>query len=107
MKSEINNQKSKIMSNLRSICRPQVVYFSITCCCRDLLGKSAVRVSNWNLSSVSRWTKPPVLQSWYHTSSRMETWDHRLNQQRKMVTTSAYNWNDSKSPYETLGMFEY
>lgn len=24
-----------------------------------------------------------------------------------MVTTSAYNWNDSKSPYETLGMFEY
>ncbi|XP_006360291.1 pre-mRNA-splicing factor cwf23 [Solanum tuberosum] len=90
------------MSNLRSICRPQVVYFSITCCCRDLLGKSAVRVSTWNLNSVPRWTKPPVLQSWYHTSSRIETWDHRLNQQRKMVTTSAYNWNDSKSPYETL-----
>lgn len=78
------------------------MYFSITCCCRDLLGKSAVRVSTWNLNSVPRWTKPPVLQSWYHTSSRIETWDHRLNQQRKMVTTSAYNWNDSKSPYETL-----
>ncbi|KAL3351734.1 hypothetical protein AABB24_020021 [Solanum stoloniferum] len=90
------------MSNLRSICRPQVVYFSITCCCRDLLGKSTVRVSTWNPNSVPRWTKPPVLQPWYHTSSRIETWDHRLNQQRRMVTTSAYNWNDSKSPYETL-----
>ncbi|KAK6773224.1 hypothetical protein RDI58_028462 [Solanum bulbocastanum] len=90
------------MSNLRSICRPQVVYFSITSCCRDLLGKSAVRVSTWNPNSVPRWTKPPVLQSWYHTSSRIETLYHRLNQQRKMVTTSAYNWNDSKSPYETL-----
>ncbi|XP_055809972.1 uncharacterized J domain-containing protein C4H3.01 [Solanum dulcamara] len=91
------------MSNLRSICRPQAVYFSITrCCFRDLLGKSAVRVSTRSSNSVPRWTKPSVLQSWYHISRRIETWDHRLNQQRKMVTTSAYNWNDSKSPYETL-----
>lgn len=91
------------MSNLRSICRPQAVYFSITCCyCRDLLGKSAVRVSTRSPNSVPRWTKPSVLQSWYHNSRRIETWDHRLNQQRKMVTSSAYNWNDSRSPYETL-----
>ncbi|XP_009780691.1 uncharacterized protein LOC107821981 [Nicotiana tabacum] len=91
------------MSNLRSICRPQAVYFSITCCCRDLLGKSAVRVSTRSPNSAPQWMKPSVLQSsLYSTSRRIETWDYRLNQQRKTVTTSAYNWNDSKSPYETL-----
>ncbi|OIT23205.1 PREDICTED: uncharacterized protein LOC109216703 isoform X4 [Nicotiana attenuata] len=91
------------MSNLRSICRPQAVYFSITCCCRDLLGKSAVRVSIRSPNSAPQWMKPSVLQSsLYSTSRRIETWDYRLNQQRKTVTTSAYNWNDSKSPYETL-----
>ncbi|KAK4354660.1 hypothetical protein RND71_026854 [Anisodus tanguticus] len=91
------------MSNLRSICRPQTVYFSITCCCRDLLVKSAIRVSIRNPNSAPRWLKPSVLQSWYHNSRRIEKWDGRLNnQQRKMVTTCAYNWNDSKSPYETL-----
>lgn len=89
------------MSNLRSICRPQAVYFSITCCCRDLLVKSAIRVSIRNPNSAPRLTRPSVLQSWYH-NSRIEKLDYRLNQQRKMVTTSAYNWNDSKSPYETL-----
>lgn len=89
------------MSNLRSICRPQAVYFSITCCCRDLLVKSAIRVSIRNPNSAPRLTRPSVLQSWYH-NSRIEKLDYRLNQQRKMVTISAYNWNDSKSPYETL-----
>lgn len=89
------------MSNLRSICRPQAVYFSITCCCRDLLVKSAIRVSIRNPNSAPRLTRPSVVQSWYH-NSRIEKLDYRLNQQRKMVTTSAYNWNDSKSPYETL-----
>ncbi|XP_060173213.1 pre-mRNA-splicing factor cwf23 [Lycium barbarum] len=89
------------MSNLRSICRPQsVYYFSISCCCRDiLLGKSSVRVSTRNLNSNP---KPWVVQSW---SRRNDTWDYRLNnnnKQRKMMTTCAYNWNDSKSPYETL-----
>ncbi|XP_009588804.1 uncharacterized protein LOC107797794 isoform X2 [Nicotiana tabacum] len=91
------------MSNLRSICRPQAVYFSITCCWRDILGKSAARVSTRSSNSAPQWMKPSVLQSsWYSTSRRIETWDYRLNQQRKTVTTSAYNWNDSKSPYETL-----
>ncbi|PHT32208.1 hypothetical protein CQW23_28545 [Capsicum baccatum] len=90
------------MSNLRSICRPQPVYFSITCCCRDLLGKSAVRVLNRCPYSVPRLTRSSVLQSWYHSSRRIEKLDYGLNQQRKTVTTSAYNWNDSKSPYETL-----
>ncbi|XP_059286097.1 pre-mRNA-splicing factor cwf23 [Lycium ferocissimum] len=84
---------------MRSICRPQgVYYFSITCCCRDiLLGKSSVRVStrNPNLNP-----KPGVVQSWYYNSRRNDTWDN--NKQRKMMTTCAYNWNDSKSPYETL-----
>ncbi|PHU00926.1 hypothetical protein BC332_30713 [Capsicum chinense] len=90
------------MSNLRSICRPQPVYFSITCCCRDLLGKSAVRVLNRCPYSVPRLTRSSVLQSWYYSSRRIEKLDYGLNQQRKTVTTSAYNWNDSKSPYETL-----
>ncbi|MCE3049894.1 hypothetical protein HAX54_046075 [Datura stramonium] len=91
------------MSNLRSICRPQAVYFSITCCCRDLLGKSAISVSTRNPNSAPRLMKPSMLlQSWYRSSRRIETWDHRLNRQRKTVTTSAYNWSDSKSPYETL-----
>lgn len=91
------------MSNLRAICRPHAVFSSITCCCRGLLVKSAVRVPVRIPSPGPRWTtKPPAFSTWFDSSRRIEPWDGVNRRQRKSIATNSYNWNNSKSPYETL-----
>lgn len=68
------------------------MFASITCC------RSAVRIP-----IPSPHFGPRVIFSRPESMDRKTelTWT-RLNQQRRTVATAAYNWNSSKSPYETL-----
>ncbi|XP_059631460.1 NAD(P)H-quinone oxidoreductase subunit T, chloroplastic [Cornus florida] len=88
------------MSNLRTICRPNTVFSSIICCCRDRAryrSQSVIRVSFRNPN-----TKPRLSSaSWLELSDlgRVEPWV-RLSQRRTVARAS--KWTDEKSPYETL-----
>ncbi|KDO80844.1 hypothetical protein CISIN_1g024429mg [Citrus sinensis] len=80
-------------SNMRTICRPHMVFTSLISC-RDQ-ARSFIKVSfrspNYR----------PRLSSWFgfRELNRTESW-FRVNQRRTVV--SAANWADEKSPYETL-----
>ncbi|XP_052200850.1 uncharacterized protein LOC127807212 [Diospyros lotus] len=92
------------MSNLRTICRSHTVFSSIASCCRDRVrvrSRSVVRVSIRNPNSKPRLSSPSLLSSRFDSSDlpKYEPW-LRLNQRRTVVRAS--NWNDPKSPYETL-----
>uniref|UniRef100_A0A5B7ADP2 J domain-containing protein n=1 Tax=Davidia involucrata TaxID=16924 RepID=A0A5B7ADP2_DAVIN len=85
------------MSNLRTICRPNTVFSSIICCCRDRF-RSTIRVSFRNSNSKPRLSSTSVFSSWF------ESLDYgrvtRLSQRRTVVRAS--KWTEEKSPYETL-----
>ncbi|KAJ4701241.1 Chaperone protein DnaJ [Melia azedarach] len=79
--------------NLRTICRPHMVFTSLINC-RDQ-ARSLIRVSFRNPND------KPRLSPWFgpRELNRTESW-FRVNQRRTVV--SASNWADQKSPYETL-----
>lgn len=80
-------------SNMRTICRPHMVFTSLISC-RDQ-ARSFIRVSFRNPNY------RPRLSSWFgfRELNRTESWV-RVIQRRTVV--SAANWADQKSPYETL-----
>ncbi|GAA0175938.1 chaperone [Lithospermum erythrorhizon] len=80
------------MSNLRCACRPHFLFASITC------RRSAVRIP---IPSHQFGPRAINARPEYICNKTERTWA-RLHQQRRMVITGAYNWNSSKSPYETL-----
>ncbi|KAE8679797.1 transcription factor TGA4 [Hibiscus syriacus] len=88
------------MSNLRTVCRPHMVFSSLMCSSRLLhlhqaRSRSRVSFRNPDFRSSS-------FSSWFHLSrnlSRKEPW-FRVNQRRTAVRAS--NWSDQKSPYDTL-----
>ncbi|KAE8704416.1 transcription factor TGA4 [Hibiscus syriacus] len=88
------------MSNLRTACRPHMVFSSLMCSSRLFhlhQARSRSRVSFRNPDFRSSSFSP-----WFHLSrnlSRKEPW-FRANQRRTAVRAS--NWSDQKSPYETL-----
>ncbi|XP_073135370.1 uncharacterized protein [Henckelia pumila] len=89
------------MSNLRSICRPQVVFSSMTCCCRSIPRVPSIE-SPSNSFRVRSYS--PVFAVWFDRlgQQRKNGPRVRLNQHRRMAATRASNWTDDKSPYETL-----
>ncbi|KAH1122928.1 hypothetical protein J1N35_006088 [Gossypium stocksii] len=88
------------MSNLRTVCRPHMVFTSLMCSSRHHYlhqARSRTRVSFRNPDFRSSSFSP-----WLHLSRdlrRKEPW-FRVNQRRTVVRAS--NWSDQKSPYETL-----
>lgn len=98
------------MSNLRAICRPHTVFFSsiATCCCRDrarFRARSTVRVSFRNPNSkpgVSVFSPLLGFDSSEMIPRVVDPWG-RSNHHRRTLVRAA-NWQDTKSPYETLGI---
>ncbi|KAA8522530.1 hypothetical protein F0562_013109 [Nyssa sinensis] len=88
------------MSNLRTICRPNIVFSSIICCCRDR-ARSVIRVSFRNRKAKPRLSSNSVFFPWFESLDygRVEPWT-RFSQRRTVVRAS--NWTDENSPYETL-----
>ncbi|XP_075516765.1 uncharacterized protein LOC142551418 [Primulina tabacum] len=89
------------MSNLRAVCRPQVVFSSMTCCCRLITRVTSIESSSNNFR-VRLYS--PVFAVWFDRlgQQRKNGPRMRLNQHRRMVATRASDWTDDKSPYETL-----
>ncbi|XP_034227397.1 chaperone protein dnaJ 20, chloroplastic isoform X2 [Prunus dulcis] len=81
------------MSNLRTICRPHTVFTSFMCCRHQARFSSRVSFRNPNynprFAPVSDFARLNWSGSWF-----------RVNQRRTMVKAS--NWDQPKSPYETL-----
>ncbi|KAM7516782.1 hypothetical protein LguiA_006365 [Lonicera macranthoides] len=96
------------MSNLRTICRPHTLFFSsiATCCCRDrarFRSRSTVRVSFRNPNSkpgVSVFSPLLGFDSSEMIPRVVDPWG-RSNHHRRTLVRAA-NWQDTKSPYETL-----
>lgn len=86
---------------MRAICRPQVVFSSLTCCCRSITRVPSIGIpsNGFRVRSYS-----PVSAVWFDRSGQQRKNGQRvrLNQHRGMVATRASNWTDNKSPYETL-----
>lgn len=82
------------MSNLRTICRPHTVFTSFMCCRHQARFSSRVSFRNPNynprFAPVSDFARLNWSGSWFG-----------VNQRRTMVKAS--NWDQPKSPYETLG----
>ncbi|CAH9128302.1 unnamed protein product [Cuscuta epithymum] len=80
-------------SNLRGICKPSYPFFSsITISCRYLQVKSAGQFPGRIPS-----TKPTAL-----LSGRVLPLNGASQRHLRSVATNSYNWDTSKSPYETL-----
>ncbi|XP_073282512.1 uncharacterized protein [Primulina huaijiensis] len=90
------------MSNLRAICRLQVVFSSMTCCCRSITRVSSIESPSSNNFRLRPYS--PVFSVWFDRlgEQRKNGPRVRLNHQRRMVASRASNWADDKSPYETL-----
>ncbi|CAI9116387.1 OLC1v1017520C1 [Oldenlandia corymbosa var. corymbosa] len=95
------------MGSFRAVCKPHTVFS----CCRSVV-KVTVSIKNSDMGfpgfsakrSVKVFLCPPPLLG-MDSAVKMESWDGRwrLNQQqRRMAVKASSNWNDSKSPYETL-----
>ncbi|KAF7829892.1 Chaperone protein dnaJ [Senna tora] len=86
----------RIMSNLRTLCRPHALFSFISC--RHQL---RFRASFRNPNCKSRLPSPSLSCTWFHSSGSVRTdlW-FRVNQRR--TVTKASNWAEQKSPYETL-----
>ncbi|CAH9101567.1 unnamed protein product [Cuscuta europaea] len=80
-------------SNLRAICKPPYPFFSsITISCRYFQVKSAGQFPGRIPS-----TKPAAL-----LSGRVQPLNGASQRHLRRVVTNSYNWDNSKSPYETL-----
>ncbi|KAK6130638.1 hypothetical protein DH2020_035613 [Rehmannia glutinosa] len=90
------------MSNLRAICRPHAVFSSMACCYRSMARVSSVE--HTYCSSRPPPSSSSVFAVWFDGLGEQRKYEPRvrLNRQRRMVSTKATNWTDSKSPYETL-----
>lgn len=87
------------MSNLSTICRPHAVLASLMCRSFTHQARSRVKVSFRNLENLKpSFSSPSPSSPWLNGN---ETW-FRFNQRRTAIK-AASNWNDEKSPYETLG----
>ncbi|KAH6834728.1 Chaperone DnaJ-domain superfamily protein [Perilla frutescens var. hirtella] len=90
------------MSNLRAICRPHAVFSSMASCYRSIGRVLSVEKHNCSLG------RPPLpprfFAVWFDRLGEKRQHEPRVrqNRQRRMVSTKAANWTDSKSPYETL-----
>lgn len=88
------------MSNLRTLCRPHTVLSSFISCRNQFRTTSSFRNPNCKSLLPLPSLYSSRLESW--GSSRTEPW-FRVNQRRTVANAS--NWDEQKSPYETLGKF--
>ncbi|KAL2249817.1 dnaJ homolog subfamily C member 8-like [Sesamum indicum] len=91
------------MSNLRAICRPNVVFSSMACCYRSVIRVASLENPSGNCRAGSP-SSTSIFAVWFDQLGTPGKYEPRvrLNQQRRMVATRASNWTDSKSPYDTL-----
>lgn len=97
------------MSNLRAICRPHAVFASMACCYRSMGRALSVDRHNCSLGRPPPPPPPRCSTVWFDRLGEQRHYESRVrqNRQRRMVSTKASNWTQSKSPYETLGKLSF
>lgn len=95
------NQR-KNMSNLRTLCRTQTVFSFINC-----RHQFRFRASFWNPNCKPYLQSPWLYSTWLSSSGNSIRPMPRFRLNQKRTAAKATNWDQQKTPYETLGNFQF